>query len=110
MLSKSVRSPFFFIIFFFPLKSDEVIKRSEKIPLGRMGYWSGAGLYGISTVDIVSWYCVIIHIQKSVCERDKQAVADTTDGRQSALGSRLGCLEDHVHDSTCLRDDACFRR
>jgi len=37
----------------------------ENIPTRNffMGYWSGAGLYGISTVDIVSWYAfVCMHV------------------------------------------------
>ena len=33
----------------------------------RMSYWSGEGLYGISTVDIVSWYDVGLRVHGREC-------------------------------------------
>ena len=32
-----------------------------------MGYWSGAGLYGISTVDVISWCAIWRHTDRRAC-------------------------------------------
>jgi hypothetical protein len=34
-----------------------------------MSYWSGVGIYGISTVDVISWYLLPVTLQMRLDEK-----------------------------------------